>query len=82
MKLNKKNIPLFIAFLILGALIGSIFWEIIERILHLFPVLSDFTLTTGEPVVLLDIYVLLIGIRGNPGTFLGLGGGIFFFFKI
>jgi hypothetical protein len=82
MKLNKKNISLFIAFLLLGALIGSIFWEIIERILHLFPALSDFTLTTAQPVVLLDLYVLLLGIRGNPGTLIGFCAGIFFFFKI
>jgi len=82
MKLIKKNVPVFIAFLLMGCIIGSIFWEIFERILHLFPDFSYFTLTMKQPAVLLDIYVIALAFRANPGTLLGLIGGIIFFFRI
>ena len=82
MKLNKKNIPLFITFLFLGSVIGSLFWEVLERILHLFLIFKDFTLTMKNPAISLDLYVISIGFRANPGTLLGLTCGIIFFFRI
>ncbi|MBN2444881.1 MAG: hypothetical protein JXJ04_26235 [Spirochaetales bacterium] len=82
MKLNKKSIPLFIAFLFMGCLIGSIFWEVLERILHLFPGLASFSLTTERPLLFFDLYILSFGLRANPGTLLGLAGGTIFFFRI
>ncbi|MBN1696264.1 MAG: hypothetical protein JW881_02015 [Spirochaetales bacterium] len=82
MKLTVKNKTLFLLFLVLGLLIGSIAWEVLERIIHLMPGLSDFSLTMNEPLTLFDFYVLAVSFRGNPGTILGSIAGIILFFTI
>ena len=81
MKLTNKNIPAFIAFVLLGTLIGSLCWEVLERIIHLNPEWSDFSLTLEKPLTIFDFYVLSISLRANPGTLLGSLGGLIIFFK-
>ena len=80
MTLNKKNLPLFILCLILGILIGSLGWEVLERILGHFGI--SLSLSMKEPIQLFDLYVLTVLFRANPGSFLGLGGGILVFKRI
>ena len=77
MTLNKKSLSTFIACLLLGMLIGSLGWEVLERILHHFGVTASLTLT--EPIQLFDLYVLSLSFRANPGTFLGAGAGALIF---
>ena len=79
MILNKKNISFFILILILGLIIGSFIWELIERIIHLFPNTISFTLTMKKPYRLFDFYVLAIDLRVNPGTIIGIIAGFFIF---
>jgi len=82
MSLNKKNISIFISIIFMSLLTGSIFWEIFERLIHLIPKFSQFTLTVKNPVILLDLYVISLGFRANPGTLLGFITGIILFFRI
>jgi hypothetical protein len=79
MKLTGKNVPLFLLFLLLGLLIGSISWEVLERCINLIPGVTDFSLTMKEPIRLFDFYVLAFSFRGNPGTLLGMIAGIILF---
>ena len=80
MTLNKKSLPTLILCLILGMLIGSLGWEVLERILSQLGI--DLSLTMKEPLKLLDLYVLSISARANPGTFLGGLGGVLLFTRI
>ena len=78
MKLTKKNRSSFVLFLLLGILIGSLSWEVLERIVAL----------TGRRMELsigpvgFDLNVLSVWIRLNPGSFLGAVGGILLFTRI
>jgi len=77
MKLNRKNLGTLFLLLFFGMLIGSLAWELLERLVrHLG---SDFTLTLAQPIRLFDFYVLALSFRANPGTLLGLIGGAVLF---
>ena len=80
MKLNSRNLPKFILFLILGILVGSLGWEVFERILDALG--ADFSLTMKEPIRLFDLYVLSLTFRANPGTLLGALAAVLLFRRI
>jgi hypothetical protein len=80
MTLNKKSLPTLILCLTLGMVIGSLSWEVLERILSQLGI--DFSLTVKEPLNLFDLYVLSVSFRVNPGTFLGGLGGLLLFTRI
>jgi hypothetical protein len=77
MKFNKKNLGSFFLILFAGILIGSLFWEIFERILHNFGV--EWSLTTRNPIQLFDVYVISFSLRVNPGSIIGGIAGVVFF---
>jgi hypothetical protein len=79
MKFTRKTLGPFIALLLCGMCIGSLGWEVIERIIRLVPSLSAFSLTIQEPIELFDLYVLSLSFRANPGTIIGLVSGIILF---
>jgi hypothetical protein len=81
-KLTAKTAGLFVILALAGMLAGSLFWEVIERIVRLVPAFSSFTLTVAEPLRLIDLYVIAISLRANPGTFLGLVAGIVLFVTV
>jgi len=62
---RKTSPTLLVLIVALGALAGSLAWEVLERLLRL-PV----SLASG-PVQLFDLYVIALSIRVNPGSFLG-----------
>jgi hypothetical protein len=75
MKLTKKHLNSFLLFILLGILIGTLGWEIFERILsHL-----DIPLSLKIDPIGFDLVVLSIKMMINPGTFIGLVGGIILF---
>jgi hypothetical protein len=80
MKLSKKNLPTLLLLLFLGMLIGSLAWELLERLIHYLG--SDFSLTLKNAIQLFDIYVLSLWFRANPGTLVGLIGGAVLFWRI
>ena len=82
MKVTKKNLPTLVLFIILGILIGSFTWEILERIVVLITGNPDFSLSIKNPVQLFDIYVLAVSFRANPGSILGFIASLIFFGKM
>jgi len=75
MKLNKKNRSFFFTFLGLGILIGSLSWEVLERALSQVGI----NLALGIGPVGVDLAVFSFFLLINPGTFIGIAGGIFLF---
>ncbi|MBE3129246.1 MAG: hypothetical protein IMZ54_00845 [Acidobacteria bacterium] len=75
MKLSGKTVSSFLVLGTLGALVGSLAWELAERIaanigLHL-------DLSIGP--IGFDLHVVALHFLVNPGTFLGLLGGFLIF---
>jgi len=75
MKLTSRNRSTFLAFLGLGFLVGTLGWEVLERIV----LQMGFQLALGVGPVGFDLSVLSVFIKINPGTFIGVLGGIFLF---
>ena len=75
MKLTSRNRSAFLAFLGLGFLVGTLGWEVLERIV----LQMGFQLALGVGPVGFDLSVLSVFIKINPGTFIGVLGGIFLF---
>ena len=75
MKLNSRNRSTFLTFLGLGFLVGTLGWEVLERIVQR----MGFELALGIGPVGFDLSVLSVFIKINPGTFIGILGGIFLF---
>jgi hypothetical protein len=75
MKLSSKNRGSFGLLLALGALIGSLAWEVLERLLALLG--REVALSIGP--LGFDLVVVSFSLLINPGTFLGLLGGVIIF---
>jgi len=75
MKLNSRNRSTFLLFLGLGFLIGSLAWEVFERVLGIFGV--EVSVAVGP--VSLDVSVLKLALQVNPGTILGVIGALILF---
>ena len=75
MKLNSRNRSTFVVFLALGFLIGSLAWEVLERLAGALG--AELSLSVGP--VSLDLSVLKVALQVNPGTILGVIGAVFLF---
>lgn len=75
MKLVKKHFGAFLMLIFLGMFIGTLAWDIIERIFAQAGL--PFSLETGP--IGFDIGVLSLYLKINPGSFLGAAGGIILF---
>ena len=75
MKFTRKNASICFAFVLFSVVIGTVGWEVFERILALFG--AQFDASVGP--LGFDLYVIAVSLRGNPGTILGLAGGILLF---
>lgn len=75
MKLNGKTVSSFLVLGGLGALVGSLAWEVVERIAASLCVSLD--LSIGP--IGFDLHVVALHFLVNPGTFLGLLGGFLIF---
>ncbi len=78
MKITQKYLKYLYLFIILGIVIGSLCWEILERLISLTGI--DMNLSVGP--VGFDISVLSVYLKINPGSFLGAAGGWFFIRKV
>ena len=72
MKLTTKTLGSFLLFLLLGLVIGSVAWEIVERLINA----AGLSLSLSIGPVGFDLRVLAVWIRLNPGSLLGAAGGI------
>lgn len=77
MAATKKNIARFIGMALLGLIIGTLFWEAVERLFQAMGL--DVSLTIANPLVL-DLHALSVSIRPNIGSAAGFLGGILLFF--
>ena len=75
MKLNRASRSTFLLFLGLGFVVGSLAWEVLERILEL----AGAPLAVGVGPVGFDLSVLKFSVTVNPGTLLGLLGAVVLF---
>jgi hypothetical protein len=75
MKLNSRTRGAFVTFVLLGILIGSLAWEVLERVL----LELGLELSVGVGPVGFDLSVLALYLRINPGTLLGALGGVLLF---
>ena len=78
MKLSQKYLKYLYLFIILGIVIGSLCWEILERILSA----AGLNLDLNAGPVGFDISVLSVYLKINPGSFLGAAGGWFLIKKM
>ena len=78
MKLTTKNLPVLMRLLVLCIVIGTLAWELLERLLELAGVQLD--LTVGP--VGFDIEVLAVSVMANPGTLLGIIPAVVLFRKL
>ena len=75
MKLVRKNLGALVVVLFLGLLVGTLAWDILERIFSQAGL--PFSLSTGP--IGFDIGVLSLYVRVNPGSFLGTAGSLLLF---
>ncbi len=78
MKITQKYLKYLYQFIIMGIIIGSLSWEIIERIVHL----SGIKLDLSAGPVGFDISVISFYIKINPGSFIGAAGTWFLLKKL
>ncbi len=72
MKLSGKNAPTLAAIVVLGAVVGGLAWEVVER------VSARLGLVLGLSVgpIGFDLSVISLHFLVNPGTFAGLIGAV------
>lgn len=75
MKITRKTLSNLTFILIFCMLIGSLGWEVLERILVMFGV--EWDLSIGP--LGFDLHALALYVRINPGSVAGLAGGFLFF---
>ena len=78
MKLNGKNLPVLIRLLVLFAVVCTLAWELVERLVGLAGVQID--LSVGP--VGFDIEVIAVWLQANPGTLIGFIPGFLVFRKL
>ncbi|MCK4540885.1 MAG: hypothetical protein KAU17_01495 [Spirochaetales bacterium] len=78
MKVSSRTMKHFILMIVIGGVIGTLGWEIFERLLQLLG--WNMNLTAGP--IGFDIAVLAVYLRANPGTLLGSAAGHLLFKKI
>ena len=78
MKLAAKNVGVLIRLLILTAVVGTLVWELLERLLGLL----DVTLDLSVGPVGFDIEVVSLFVMANPGTLLGVPVAILLFRRL
>jgi hypothetical protein len=79
MVFNKKSVISFFCLLFLGCLIGSLAWEIVERIVNVAG--TALSLSLASPLSL-DLHVVAVSFRPNIGSILGAVAGIVLFFLL
>jgi hypothetical protein len=78
MKLSSKTLPLFTRILLASLAVGTLAWELIERIVAL----AGGTLDLAVGPVGFDVHVLALWVMLNPGTLLGVLPAILLFRRL
>lgn len=78
MKLSAKTLPVFLRILLLFLVIGTLTWEIVERVVAL----AGGTLDLSVGPVGFDVDVIAFWIAANPGTLLGIVPALLLFRRL
>ena len=78
MKLTKRNRSVLVVLICFGLVIGTLSWEILERIVAA----SGRSLDLSVGPIGLDLRVIAVWLRINPGSFVGAGIGVLLFNKL
>ncbi|MEE8440954.1 MAG: hypothetical protein V3S41_04465 [Spirochaetia bacterium] len=78
MKLNNRNLPIFIRLLLISVVVATLAWELFERLLALSGVVLELSL---GPIGF-DIQVVAFSLQVNPGTLLGIVPGVLLFRRL
>ncbi len=78
MKATKNNRATLIFLLIIMGIIGTLSWEILERILTYF----EIYISLSAKRIGFDLSVISLYITPNPGTVIGVGAGFFLFRRL
>ena len=78
MKLNGKNLPVLIRLLLICAVVATLAWELLERLLAMGGVALNLSL---GPIGF-DIQVISIFLQVNPGTILGVVPAVILFRRL
>ena len=78
MKITQKYLKYLYLFIILGIVIGSLSWEILERLISR----GGFNIDLSVGPVGFDISVISFYLKINPGSFIGAAGAWFFLKKM
>ncbi len=78
MKLTAKNLPLLMRILLLCLLVGTLAWELLERLLEY----ADVMITLGVGPVGFDLRVISLWIIVNPGTLIGIVAALLLFRRL
>ena len=78
MKLNSKNLPVLMRLLLICAVVATLAWELLERLLAMGGVALNLSL---GPVGF-DIQVISIFLQVNPGTILGVVPAVILFRRL
>jgi hypothetical protein len=78
MKLTSKTLSMFLVLSFLGAVVGSLAWEIVERLVAYW----GGTLALSVGPIGFDLSVISLHLKVNPGTIVGLAGGVLLFFLV
>jgi uncharacterized membrane-anchored protein YjiN (DUF445 family) len=76
MDLNKKNFHILLSLIVLGMIIGTLGWEIIERLAASWG--GKLSLTIEKPIGF-DLYVISFFLRINMGSLIGALSGVILF---
>lgn len=75
MKLTSKTLSMFLLLSFLGAVVGSLAWEIVERLVAHWG--GALALSVGP--IGFDLSVISVRLKANPGTIAGLAAGVLLF---
>jgi hypothetical protein len=78
MKLATKNLGFFLRLLTLSVVVGTLAWELVERIVTL----SGGSLELSVGPIGFDIEVVAISVMANPGSLLGCVAAVVLFARL
>lgn len=78
MKYSRKNRPILLKMLLLGGLIGTFAWDLLERIAHI----AEVPLHIAVGPVGFDLHVISFYLYLNPGTLFGIIAAVILFRRL
>ncbi len=78
MKLTARNLPTFLRILLLCLLVGTLAWELVERVLEY----AGLSVSLGVGPVGFDLRVISLWAMFNPGSLIAIGPAFLLFRRL